>query len=219
MKRLLAAAVVSLISLALWAGQATAGIFNCWCCNKCGTFCVRPYNAFSPVCYGSVTCVGFNPLTTPGCGPNLAFHGSVGNSGCYAVGSYPVMAPPTVPQQAPEQIGAPQGDGDKLPKPLPNNPENKQPENKQPTPPAAMANPYGMTPSGVPVYPTSMGAAAWANPYAYRMPPQMPQAMPYGYGYNPAMMMPRYPMPAPMPQMAPQMPYGYGYNPAMMMPR
>src|SRR5688572_5633175 len=77
MKQLIAAAACSLLALLLGTSQASAGIFNWGCCNKCGTFCVRPYNAFSPVCYGSVTCVGCNPLATPGYGPNLAFHGSM----------------------------------------------------------------------------------------------------------------------------------------------
>src|SRR5262245_56487036 len=57
MKRLLTAAVFSIVALGLHVSQASAGLFLHKCCKK-NWFCVKPYNAFSPVCCGTVTLDG-----------------------------------------------------------------------------------------------------------------------------------------------------------------
>ena len=52
------------------AGWRTFGLFTCHrCCCKSCTFCVRPYNAFSPVACGSLALSGCMPFGQPGCGP------------------------------------------------------------------------------------------------------------------------------------------------------
>jgi hypothetical protein len=67
MQRLFAAAVVSFALVALSAAPAPAWFFHqpCKQCDKCGTFYVRPYNAFSPVAFGNITFAGY---TMPGNG-------------------------------------------------------------------------------------------------------------------------------------------------------
>jgi hypothetical protein len=90
MKKSLSIAVFALASLWLTPGTSSAGgtfgVFtqtSCWpfscfaCCDCCGccgkfnsTICVKPYNAFSPTCSGTLYCDGFCPLgTRPGYGP------------------------------------------------------------------------------------------------------------------------------------------------------
>jgi hypothetical protein len=61
MKRFLLAAVLSVGAIALTGGQAPAFPLRCKCYNKCCTFCVKPYNAFSPVCCGTLFCDGCCP--------------------------------------------------------------------------------------------------------------------------------------------------------------
>jgi hypothetical protein len=73
MKKLLTAALLALVVSGLSAPSSQAGSFglfyhhHCGCCGGC-TFCVRPYNAFSPVCSGCITCDGCMPFSS-GCGP------------------------------------------------------------------------------------------------------------------------------------------------------
>jgi hypothetical protein len=62
MKKTLTAALMSAVVLGLSASAATAGWLKRKCCgHKCATFCVKPYNAFSPVAYGSLTFDGITP--------------------------------------------------------------------------------------------------------------------------------------------------------------
>ncbi len=76
MKRVLLGAVTLLASLtAVVPAQAgrTFGLFVCHrCCRRCCSceFCVRPYNAFSPVCGGCITGDGMMPFANsmPGLG-------------------------------------------------------------------------------------------------------------------------------------------------------
>ncbi len=73
MKKLLTASVLSIATLALVAGQAPAWslLHHCHCCYQY-CICCRPYNAFSPVCFGNVNCIGCCPTGNnfgPGCGP------------------------------------------------------------------------------------------------------------------------------------------------------
>ncbi len=68
MKRLLTLAVV----VATWtgaAGPSFAGTFGLCYSRKCGScsFCVRPYNAFSPVASGNVDMSFFGPGVCPSC--------------------------------------------------------------------------------------------------------------------------------------------------------
>jgi hypothetical protein len=69
MKRLFTLALLSLSAASLTTGHASA--WPCWfdkCCNKknCATLCIKPYNAFSPVCFGSICCDGCFPLSVHG---------------------------------------------------------------------------------------------------------------------------------------------------------
>lgn len=82
-KKLLRLAFLSLVGLALSASASQAGFFRNLCCNRCAThIVVRPYNAFTPFCYGNMVCDGCcpTPFCASGCGP--------GGSGCG-----PAMAP------------------------------------------------------------------------------------------------------------------------------
>jgi hypothetical protein len=70
MRKLLFAAALSLAGVGLTTGQASAWLFHhCHrCCVGSATLCITPYNAFSPTCFGTVTCNGCTPLVG-GCGP------------------------------------------------------------------------------------------------------------------------------------------------------
>jgi hypothetical protein len=106
MKRLLAVGILSLAALGMATAPAPA-LFHCchWgCCGKCcQTICIRPYNAFTPVCFGSLCCTGCSPLAT--CYPPPALSGPpaygpgfCGDSGCYgADGSMSMLPPGAVP--------------------------------------------------------------------------------------------------------------------------
>jgi hypothetical protein len=125
MKKSLSIAVFALASLWLTPGASSAGgtfgVFtqtSCWpfscfaCCDCCGccgcgkfssTICVKPYNAFSPTCSGTICCDGFCPLGRPGCGgpqsalPPLDF-GSLPTPGpCCEGGSVGGLTPPLIP--------------------------------------------------------------------------------------------------------------------------
>jgi hypothetical protein len=70
MKKKLLVGLLSAAMLALNGPAAQAGLLfgHCHGCGhcKCGKYstylCIRPYNAFSPVCCGSVTCIGCCPM-------------------------------------------------------------------------------------------------------------------------------------------------------------
>lgn len=73
MKKLLPTAVMALVVSGFATAQSfagcTFGLFynHCGCCGCGAKFCVRQYNAFSPVCSGTVFCDGCTPFG-PGCG-------------------------------------------------------------------------------------------------------------------------------------------------------
>src|SRR5262249_55929278 len=95
MNKMLLGGLLGLASLALASAPARAGAFGCCtssaygccfgkcfrrCCNPCGcccasVLCIRQYNAFTPVCCGSLYCDGCTPFGAPcggggyGCGP------------------------------------------------------------------------------------------------------------------------------------------------------
>ncbi len=74
MKKLLPSALLALAVSGFAAAESFAGAFglfpHCGCCGCGAKFCVRQYNAFSPVCCGTVFCDGCCPFGS-GCGPNF----------------------------------------------------------------------------------------------------------------------------------------------------
>jgi hypothetical protein len=84
MKKLLPSAILAVVVSGVLTAQSFAGccfglIPHHGCCGCCGcgaTFCVRQYNAFSPVCCGTVYCDGCCPIGPGGCG------GGCGPAGC-----------------------------------------------------------------------------------------------------------------------------------------
>jgi hypothetical protein len=188
MKRLLFAAVLSVAGAVLTTGQASAGLFN-KCCGCTTTICIRPYNAFSPVCCGALACDGCFPFAGgPGAGQPQGWgsgyccpspwscgtcpSGYSGDS-CGTCSSGPGM-PPATAQTAPA-------------------PGSLPPVNNVPTmqgPPLAPM-PVG-TNSGAMARPYPVQAANyWAGYYPAYNPAPMQQAYPgygypgYGYNYNP----------------------------------
>ncbi len=115
---------LSLACLGLSARPASAwwlGLHRCGC-NRYSTIVVcRPYNAFTPVCAGSMVCDGCCPFSCPSCGPGACCSPVLGNpmlsmaydpagisgfAGGYAPGygaAQPMMmAPAGVPTTAPQ---------------------------------------------------------------------------------------------------------------------
>ncbi|HTU93772.1 MAG TPA: hypothetical protein VMF69_27075 [Gemmataceae bacterium] len=84
MKKLLPTAVLTLVVSGLVTAQSYAGccfgLFPkcCGCCGCGAKFCVRQYNAFSPVCSGTVFCDGCCPFGA--CGGGYGGYGGFG--GC-----------------------------------------------------------------------------------------------------------------------------------------
>jgi hypothetical protein len=176
MKKMLPTALAALALMGLPARPASAhtfGLFPHSCgCGSCGcNFCIRPYNAFSPVCCGTVYCDGCTPFGCgapgclpysgfPGCGPGGCCDGGIvsqpmptGASQMYPTGAVPAMPVAPVPQA--------------LPNPLPKGP------------PAASA---GFGQPGI--YPVSYSPGYYpAYGYGYGYVPQMPA---YGAGNVPA---------------------------------
>jgi hypothetical protein len=131
MKKLLSAAVLSLLAVGLNTGSASAWTLFHHCCQSCTKVCITPYNAFSPVCFGTLSCNGCIPMTG-GCGPGLpsspyAPFGDMegGGESCGGLGCLPapgslLTAPPSSGSGSgaatpPGNFQAPQ------PQPLPNN--------------------------------------------------------------------------------------------------
>src|SRR6266581_3639927 len=82
MRKLIWFGLLSLSALALSTQNSEAGLHH-WrcsrCCHKYSTYiCCTPYNAFSPVCCGSICCNGCCPL----------------QMGCFEA---PMVPPPMVP--------------------------------------------------------------------------------------------------------------------------
>lgn len=77
MKKILYSTLFAIAGFALSAVPASAGCtfglfpHSCGCCGCGAKFCVRQYNAFSPVCSGTVFCNGCCPFGAgyPGCMP------------------------------------------------------------------------------------------------------------------------------------------------------
>ncbi len=61
-RKTLAAGLLSLCLLGISTSQVAAGIFDCWCRHKYTTqITCRPYNAFTPICWGNLVCDGCCP--------------------------------------------------------------------------------------------------------------------------------------------------------------
>jgi hypothetical protein len=86
MKKLLPAALLALAVSGFVAAPSFAGTFglfpHCGCCGCGAKFCVRQYNAFSPVCCGTIFCDGCCPFGN-GCGyGGYGGYGGCGFGGC-----------------------------------------------------------------------------------------------------------------------------------------
>jgi hypothetical protein len=179
MKKLLLSTVLGLAALAMMPALSQAGTFGlftgcgwfgcCGCGSSSCTFCVRPYNAFTPVCAGNITCMGCMPFMSPCpnysgmnyCGPmaNACPAAPYGSPALGSEGSWSNCTP-----SLPNEVS---GTSPALP-PLP----SAQPANPLPPAPipvglqpstttSMMPNPYyGMIQAGYrPVYPVTY------NPY------------------------------------------------------
>jgi hypothetical protein len=162
MKKLLLSAFLGLAMMALMPALSHAKTFGLFtgcglcCCSKC-TFCVRPYNAFTPVCCGNITCMGCMPFAPQSNYGGFGYSDCAG-SGCAAdyggetiVGQVRTLPPLTLPGGTPTAQPAPA--------PAP----GQQPAITTPVPGTSLApNPSGAVqanyrPTSVPAY----------NPAAY----------------------------------------------------
>jgi len=181
MKKLLLAALLSLAGVGLSAGESFAWPLHCFrrCCAGSATICVKPYNAFSPSVFGSITADGCFPMAIanhgpcypppafgppPGFGPMGCGMDGAGCGACFAGAGPggPGMAgpPPGAPMMMPPGAGVP---------------------NFQAPPPTPM--PPG-NPAGAQAWASPLQAAGYYPGYA-PMPWMQPQGYP-GYWYNPA---------------------------------
>jgi hypothetical protein len=147
MKKLLLSAFLGFATLALTPALSQAKTFGLFtgcglcCCSKC-TFCVRPYNAFTPVCSGNITCMGccmpfapqpnYGGLDYPGAGPGCPAPGYGGETILGQVQTLPALPPLPAPG------------GTTTVQPTPGPAPGQQPTIITPVPGTSMApNPYG----------------------------------------------------------------------------
>jgi hypothetical protein len=106
MKKLLFSATLALLACGLSATPSFAhafGLFTCHrCCGHackrgCMTFCCRQYNAFTPVCCGSICCDGCCPFGGGGPGPACGPMACAGPDCVDGVGGAPAGALPAAP--------------------------------------------------------------------------------------------------------------------------
>lgn len=191
-KKIWVLGLLSLAGLALSGTNAFAwGLLN-WCrlCKPChSTIHVRPYNAFTPICWGSMVCDGCAPPNpcamasghhaVPGFGLASPFHGgSCGDGNCFGgscSGGFPLM---TTPVTVPGATFAP------APAPLPNTTQNGVPQPYYGAMPNMLPNPYapqaGYYPAAPSFYPGYGAQPVGYHPYL--LVPQMLYGNPYGYG-------------------------------------
>lgn len=141
MKKLLIAAALAFVAAPIVQAGGTFGLFTCKSCNKCNV-CIRPYNAFSPVCVG-----GYN-------GDIMSMPGNCMSGGCanmnYMNGNSMPMGIP-VPMETPMPMGQ-TNPGIKGAYMVPGNPANFYPvymQNGYQVPMRVM--PYGAGPAMVPL--------------------------------------------------------------------
>ena len=135
MKKLIAIALVSLGAVAASADRASA-FFHCLCYKKCFSYQIniRPYNAFSPCCFGQIYCDGCAP-------PQYPIPGYMGHGG---PGAQPMPAAQPAPAMGAPKVGMP------LP---PQAPYGMMPNPMQPNPYMMMQQPYA------PGYPPALPAS------------------------------------------------------------
>ncbi len=119
-RKILALSLFSLCCAGLFVAPARAGIFSPWCCHNRYTTQItcRPYNAFTPICWGNLVCDGCCPSpcgVASGClpmnmgippwacnyggqgGPSMGAPcggGACGADGCCASDMMPMQMPP-----------------------------------------------------------------------------------------------------------------------------
>jgi hypothetical protein len=195
MNKLIAATLASLAALGLATDRAAA-----WChhgCDQCcTTICLRQYNAFTPICYGSLSCDGCCPLNITsccpgghfGCGPTGYGPPPYGMNGGYGPG-FPGMTFNGYPPAMSGQVTAP-GTTTESPAPPATMPDAGSPSFQAPmptpkeNPPAAGSGPTAQN--------RLMGTPAGMVQYAGYRPPYYPGYYP---GYAPVMPAYRYGMP------------------------
>jgi hypothetical protein len=188
MKKLLTLGLLSIATLA-WATASASAWWPCFplkgCCGSkcCSTICIRQYNAFTPICCGSLSCDGCCPMTFGGCnfGGNNCGGCNFGNNcgGCNygapaccvgggdacCLGQLP--APGTL--AAPPPAAAPAAGGSNYQAPLPNAASYAPP---MPWNPYAPYNPY------------TMSAVQRAGYQPYNAMPPVPYNGPAPYYWN-----------------------------------
>jgi hypothetical protein len=203
MKKILAVAALSVAALGLTTNRASAWFHCCGlhhCCGACATLCVKPYNAFSPVCCGTICCDGCLPLSCgqqggmcggqmgygPMCGGPMCGGPMCGGleggccDSCGSLGTLPAPgATPTPPPPAGGSTSFPPA-----PTPLPTGPATSQ-----------------VMPRAMPMGPIQ--ATSYRPGYGYGY------GMGYGYGYGPQAQATMVPAGAANAWM-PMMPAGYG---------
>jgi hypothetical protein len=200
-RKILAVGLLSLCALALFTGESRAwfGPLNPYCPwsfwsphNRYVTqITCRPYNAFTPICWGNLVCdgccpnpcavaggcmpmnMGLPPFAAPGCcgpmagGPGF---GGCGPQGCMA-SDMPLMQGPPMPMQGSGPMPDIRSQPWSAPMPMPQGPPN---------PNMTMYPPNGLTQANYPMYqpyyPTPY-MPQYYNPY---MPQQAPPAYWYG---------------------------------------
>lgn len=198
MKKSLAFLISSLAALGLAHGQAAAWFRDCNCCSSkcCTTICLRQYNAFTPICFGSLNCEGCCPMGFGGfCGQPMVPHGydPYGGNGFMAAGyANPGYANPGY-AYAPAAAYAPRAPWTvpMMPTPIPTMPAPSSKESMVPTP----AQPNFRAPLPAPMDQNSMGTGGGPTARA-------PQAVPY---VVPVMFVPSY---QPAPAQGTGQPYG-----------
>ena len=213
-RRILALGLFSLCAVALFTGESHAwfGPLSFWNChNRYVTqITCRPYNAFTPICWGNLVCdgccpnpcavaggcmpmnMGLPPFAAPGCcGPVCGGMGmgmGCGPQGCMA-SDMPLMQPPPAPSPRPMPDIRTQPWSPPMPMPMPQGPPNP---NMTMYPPTGLTQmmPMQQAPMypNMPMYPP--GDVTQAN-YPMYQP------------YYPAYPMPQYYNPYAMPQAAP----------------
>jgi hypothetical protein len=183
MKKLLLAGFLSFAALGATTTPASAwGLLErlggLHCCGKCtSVICCRQYNAFTPVCFGSITCIGCSPLNAcgggmpmcsppcngyppvPYCGPSCDA-GACSASDCCSGGVLP--APGSFSTSPPPNTFVP---------PMPN-------------PVATTSQMYPMMGRGM-VQPVAYQTGYYPAPYYGYRPTMMPQVYPMQGGYRP----------------------------------
>jgi hypothetical protein len=194
MKKLILAGLLSVAGLMASSGTADAFLLHrLRCCHRYSCkINVRPYNAFTPVCFGSMTCIG----TAPGCCggghggfnpmmPSVFAHGGF-DDGCCVPGHGPGFdhGPAGEPGEPGKQM-PPANDGKKFIPPVPN-----------PVPTTAWYYPQTMPYYYSPVHQAAYRANYQAGYQAYQgYPGYQPTYNPYyNYGYYPTV--PAYSVPS-----------------------